>query len=474
MKRWAILWLLAIVVCAAAVFSRTAPPNIVLIVIDTLRADRLGANGNGRGLTPFIDSLAARGYVFRNAYAQCSWTNPSVASIMTSRFQSQHGIVAFESVLADSEVTLAEVLKQRGYVTGFFSANGLLAKKFGFAQGYDEFQSLLVRPGDGRGHPGVPERAARINGDALAWLDRTAQARAASAPVFLHLHYMEPHYPYAPRAEALDHVADGHDRPDVNEANAAAVFGHVKPLTLPVLGNLQDVYDAEVLSIDTELRALFAELERRHFLDHAIVVLTADHGEEFMEHDHIGHEQTLFQELVRVPLLVLVPGHSQRTDVDQVVSLIDVAPTLVDLAGAPRPPSFEGHSWKGTLVRDPSWWRFLAWRDGMRQEPGAGFAYSELIKPPDRNAKRVTPHEHAVVWGSHKLIVGIDGEREFYDLAADPGEKDPNGLTDGARTELQARYEIIRARAQADAAPQAMHPLDAVTRERMHALGYDQ
>src|SRR5262245_45433865 len=102
MKRRTPFWLLAALLCLGVGCGQTRPPNIILIVVDTLRADRIGAAGNSRGLTPFIDSLAARGYVFHNAYSQSSWTNPSVASIITSRFQSQHGVVTFDSVLADT------------------------------------------------------------------------------------------------------------------------------------------------------------------------------------------------------------------------------------------------------------------------------------------------------------------------------------------------------------------------------------
>src|SRR5262245_40087556 len=190
----------AVLLCMAAGCTRRSAPNIVLIVVDTMRADRLGAYGNQRGLTPFMDSLASRGYVFHNAYAQSSWTNPSVASILTSRFQSQHGIITFESVLADAELTLPEVLKRHGYTTGFFSANGLISKRMGFAQGYDQYRSILVKATVAPRHMWVPERAARINGEALAWLDTLPTS--GGAPVFLHLHYMEPHSPYAPKPEA--------------------------------------------------------------------------------------------------------------------------------------------------------------------------------------------------------------------------------------------------------------------------------
>src|SRR5437867_580310 len=139
-------------------------PNVLLIVIDTLRADRLGCYGNPRGLTPFLDSLAERGYVFRHAYAQANWTKPSVASILTSRFTSQHRVTQLGSVLPDTELTLPEVLRERGYRTAGFSANIQISRAAGYAQGFDEFQaypyekntpaSLTVK---------VPERAGRLN-----------------------------------------------------------------------------------------------------------------------------------------------------------------------------------------------------------------------------------------------------------------------------------------------------------------------
>jgi arylsulfatase A-like enzyme len=474
MKRRTTLWLCATMLCLAAGCTRSQPPpNIILIVADTLRADRIGAAGNPRGITPFIDSLAARGYVFHNAYAPSSWTNPSVASILTSRYQSQHGIVTFESVLADSEVTLAEALKPRGYTTGFFSANGLISRRMGFSQGYDLYRSILVKGKDEPRYLWIPERSDRINGDALGWVDSVTKT-APTTPIFLHMHYMEPHNPYSPRAEALDKIADGHEQPDVQKANGSAFFGHTIQLTPEMLTNLVDVYDAEVLSLDIGLRSLFAELEQRHLLDNAVVVITADHGEEFKEHGLIGHDKSLYEEVVRVPLIMLVPGHRERTDIDQVVSLVDIAPTLVDLAGAAIPPAFEGHSFKGTLINDPNRWRLLSWLAGKPGSGGApGSAYTELIKNAERNAKRFTPHEHAIVLGSHKLIVGTAGEHEYYDLKADPGEKNPNGLSEAERNQLQNAYDLVRTRARERAAPRDTQELDPETRERMRALGYD-
>jgi arylsulfatase A-like enzyme len=470
-QRAVVVCLIAGLLCQASGCTRRGGPNILLIVADALRADRLGAYGNRRGLTPFIDSLAARGYVFRNAYAQSSWTNPSVASILTSRFQSQHGIITFESVLADAELTLPEVLKQHSYTTGFFSANGLISKRMGFAQGYDQWRSILVKATDAPRHMWVPERAAQINGDALAWLDTLSTS--GGAPVFLHMHYMEPHSPYAPSPAALAHISDGGEPPNIERANSTAFFGNLLPLQPDVLQNIRNVYDAEVLSLDAELRTLFGELERRGFLNNAIVIITADHGEEFKEHGFIGHEKTLFEEVLRVPMILVLPGQTQHVDVDQIVSSIDIAPTLVDLIGGPVPPSFEGRSWKGTLVRPIASSRFSSWfGEEPLRAPTPVPAYSELIKLPERDEKRVTPHEHAVVSGSLKLIVGKEGEREYYDLKADPGEKNPNALGDAERLELQNTYQQFRTRAIEHAAPRDTQTLDEDTKERMRALGY--
>ncbi len=472
MKRPLVQWVFAAILCFSVGCSRDRAPNILLIVVDTLRADRVGAYGNQRGLTPFIDALAARGYVFRHAYAQSSWTNPSVASILTSRFQSQHGITTFESVLAETEVTLPEVLKQHGYATGFFSANGLIGHRLGFAQGYDEFWSILVEATNAPEYMWVPERATRINEVALAWLDNLSPPPGPSRPVFLHLHYMEPHNPYAPRDEALEHIADGGPPPNVERANSTSFYGYSLPLKPEALRNLQNVYDAAVLSLDMELRSMFVELERRRFFDNALIVFTSDHGDEFKEHGFLGHEKTLFQEVVHVPLILVVPGQTERIEVEPVVSLVDVAPTLVDFVGGTVPPSFEGQSWKGTLVREPSRWRFLSrGRTPLDEEPAsAGTAYTELIKMPE--GKRYTPHEHAVVSGSRKLIVGHDGEREYYDLSGDPSEMNPHALTEAERLDLQGTYERFRARTIEHAAPRSTRTLDEDTKERIRALGY--
>lgn len=457
--------LLVALLTACARPAATLPPNIVMVLIDTLRWDRLGAYGSDRGLTPFMDEFASTATVFRRAYAQSSWTNASVASLFTSRYQSEHGVTSFFSPLPPEEVTLAEVLHHHGYASGAFLANFLLRAQLGFGQGFTTFDSYS------RLDPQTPGKfikatAERINRESLAWLDQNA----THDPLFLYLHYMEPHAPFGPLPAALAHVLGGRPAPDVDTVNQAmATWPLVDFAADPALmQGTKDLYDAEVMSVDTALRDVFAELRRRGVLDDAIVVVLADHGEEFLEHGLIGHNNTLFEEVIRVPLMIHLPEQTQRLDVDRAVSLVDLAPTLLDLAGIAAPPSFDGHSFAPLLrrARDGAWslsgvraW----WAERTRSELPV---VSELIKEP--SATRHSPHERAIIAGSDKLIAGFDEQREFYDLAADPGEQHPEALD----TATRARLERSLAPLQASAAHGGNAVIDEDTKERMRALGY--
>jgi arylsulfatase A-like enzyme len=445
---------LLLTACGAA-----PPPDIIVLVGDTLRADRLGSYGNPRGLTPFIDSLAQRAVVFRNAYATSSWTNPSVASLFTSRYPSQHGVISFESVLAADEVTLAEALREAGYATAFFSPNGVLREGWGYEQGFDEFAEFAI-PGiaEQPDHMRLPYRADYTNRHALDWLDSLSARGARRPPVFLYIQYMEPHSPYAPRRDALERILGGRKPPDLDEVNRFAFVGNDVAVDERVLRDLRDIYDAEVLSLDTELRRLFAGLRSRGLLDDAILVVTSDHGEEFKEHGLLGHEKTLFDEVTRVPLLIALPGRSEGAEIAETVSLIDLAPTLLSLIGRPAPAAFEGQS----LL------------SGSGEPSAPGLAYSELIVPETGGWRRFGPHQRSLVIGGHKLIAGTGGELEYYDLQADPGEHAPDALGEAERAALLERLEAIRRRVVSRGAKREVKPIDEATREQIRALGYDR
>ena len=431
-------------------------PNVVVVVVDTLRADRLGCYGDGRGLTPFLDALAARGVAFRNAYAPAPWTNPSVASLLTSRFPSQHGAVAFESVLADTEVTLAEKLRAAGYRTGAFSANGGIAGGLGFAQGFETYRAHMPKAVAGVSNLlWMPLRGDALNAETIEWLDRPGSSRGG--PVFLYVQYMEPHTPYDPPAEVLARVTAGEPAPDVTAVNRLTILAHVNPVQAEQVHAITRVYDAEVASVDARIRELFAALEQRGVLRNALVIVTADHGEEFNEHGVIGHGMTLYEPAIRVPLIVVVPGAAHGAVVDEVVSLVDVAPTVLEVAGIAPPPAFEGRSLRPLLA--------------SRDARAPGLAYVERI-PQRIDESPEHPHAAALVVGSDKLIAGAHGEREAYRLDVDPDERNETGVDEAKRTALERHLDEMGARARRDVAARRTQPLDEETKEKLRALGY--
>lgn len=463
-----VAWLLA--GCASG-----PPPNILIIVIDTLRADRLDFYNTHLALTPFLKSLAEHGAVFWNAYAQCSWTSPSMASLWTARYQSQHQITGFDSVLSNEEITLPKILKGRGYVTGGFVANTLLSAQLGFGQGFDRYETLS----DGKEAPGMWAKtpAEKVNAAALAWLRGLRQSGQGTHPLLLYLHYMEPHFPYFPPREETERVLSR--RP--NRAEEERAFGdlllgntgrwrHPDALTLTVI---KDLYSAEVMSIDGKLRDLFAELDAQGFLQNAVVVITADHGEELLDHGLIGHGETLYNEVLHVPLLFLLPGQQRRVDVTRVVSLVDVAPTVLDLAGISPPASFEGRS-RRNAMRWPAWGAgVLARLEGVfGAEADGARAYSELLKRTDRPVKLPSKHTHSLVRGSEKLIVDSDGALEGYDLSTDPAETNRKGLSVSDEQSLKRALDAMIQRTVRPVSPARTVPLDEQTKERMRALGY--
>jgi arylsulfatase A-like enzyme len=459
--------LLALGLLAAC--SRTPPPNIVIVVFDALRADRVGCYGNTGGLTPYIDELAARATVFRRAYAPAPWTNPSVASLLTSRFQSQHGITSFESVLAESEVTLPEILGPHRYVSGAFSANGVIGKQRGFGQGYDEYQAILPPKAEGPRANWLPLRGEVVNRMTLRWLD--GLPRTPSRPLYLYVQYMETHSPYAPPEDLMERFFAGRPRPNLEEANSRFFLGNIVPIEPELADVIRTLYDAQVATTDRHVRDLFAALEQRGILRNAIVILTADHGEEFGEHGFFAHKASLYEPALRVPLIIAVPGQTHGRVIDDLVSLIDVAPTILDWIGMPAPDSFEGRSLTphlpppsdGGLASLRRWWSGNEWRSAP--------AYVELVRP--AQDKRPSPHERAVILDQHKLIAGVDGEREFFDLHADPGETQSSALGAEDRTALEAALQHHVKHAAGAAAPRELKAMDAETRERLRALGYD-
>jgi choline-sulfatase len=333
-------------------------PNVILYVVDTLRTDRMSLYGYGRPTSPELARRAGTAYVFEQAYAAGSFTAPSVTALLASRRASEmRGVM---NPTGAARATLAEAFKGAGYATAAFQANLLCTPAGGYDRGFDTYDVVGTVTKDGLGKA----TAAELHERALAWVDAHR-----AAPFFLYVQSMDVHFPYAPPEPFRDRfVPPAADPGAAPLAIRSAVDEEAARVFKERFANLSpDRYDGAIAYADHELGRLLDALAARGLADDTIVVVTADHGEPLGDRREIFHGRSLWNELVRVPLVLWVPGLAGGVRVDEVVSLLDVAPTLTALAGLPTPPSFVGRSWlqpastaapagaTGELVRGLSW-----------------------------------------------------------------------------------------------------------------------
>ncbi len=317
--------------------SAAARPNVLLYLIDTLRADRLGAYGSRRALTPRIDALAAQGFVFERTTAASSWTKPSTATILSGLPPQAHGATRLERRLPGKVRTLAEELRDAGYRTGGFSANAHVTAATGFDQGFDRFEFLPELAG-----------ADRLADRAKEWLegaDSPGVAAGAARPFFLYLHTIEPHAPYEPaedlrRRFAAEVPPGTGSLAQVEETYRA--LGRRRPDAQERVARLARLYDAEVAEADRGLGLLLDELDRRGRLDETLVVVISDHGEELGEHGGIGHGKTLYREVLDVPWIVRLPGQKSPRKIATPAAHVDVFPTILAAIGRPASAELRG------------------------------------------------------------------------------------------------------------------------------------
>ena len=324
--------------------ARPTPSAVVLITVDTLRADSVSFNGYGLPTTPFLDSLARDGVVFTQAYAPSSWTPPSMASLFTGVFPSSHGITFGEdarslvglAILPDSFATLAEFMRAAGYPSVGVSSNRHLTRSTGFAQGFDAFYDPPNFPNAKVVNDQVRLQLREAFGPSwkTAWRERK---------LFLWIHYFDPHDPYMPYPPWLGKNAPGFRRQD------APIGIHMKRLKevypqpdAALAAAIRPLYDSEIARVDDHIRQIWEELG---FDDDVLLIMTSDHGEEIVDHGNLGHSHSLYEELVRVPLLLRWPkGLQAGRRIEAPVSVVDVFPTLVELLGLPMPAGLQGRS----------------------------------------------------------------------------------------------------------------------------------
>jgi arylsulfatase A-like enzyme len=425
-------------------------PNVLLLLVDTLRADRLGIYGADRNASPALDRFAARGLVFDVAVSQASWTMPAVASVLTGLHPRSHGAVgpfveaaddaAGGTLLPSGVVTLAELAQQVGVTTVGVSTNSIIGHDTNFSQGFETFIEL---PFDTKVRNYAP--AAAANKMFLDWLDRARGVR-----FFAYVHYMEPHGPYAPPAALRPPPPPGM-RPElasgwIQEYAQAVNEGRAAPPSATELDYLRRLYAGDVRSWDDAFADFLATLEARGVLDDTIVVVMADHGEEFLEHGNMAHGGHLYEETVRIPLVIVGPGVApgRRSDMAQGVDLL---PTLAPILGAPVPAGLPG-------------------RDLLATQ-SAGDVVSEIVGGfGDGGRGSGTVALRTARW---KLIRPEAGDPELYDLANDPEEH-----TNLAATSPETAALVARLDGWAAAAPPPPHTTaaDPTLRAKLRQLGY--
>jgi arylsulfatase A-like enzyme/cytochrome c-type biogenesis protein CcmH/NrfG len=393
-------------------------PNVLLVTIDTLRADRLGCYGRAPAMTPILDGLAARGARFATAVAHVPLTGPSHASILTGLNPLGHGVRDNGGyALPEGARTAAEDFGKAGYRTAAFVSGFPLNRRFGFDRAFDVYDDHLPKGDDPRRALHV-ERFADATTDAvLRWLDPRA-ASAEGRPFFLWVHYYDPHAPYEPPPRFAARFADA-------------------------------PYDGEVAFVDEQLGRLLKRLEERGDLARTVVLVTADHGESLGEHGEQSHGLFVYDATIRVPFVVSGPSIGSGRAPETIARGIDVLPTLLDYAGIARRPDIEGRSLRPAIEG----------RD-MSDAP----AYAETLYP-----QRELGWAPLFAWRTSRYKFIEAPKPELYDLAADPGEAVNRAASENAR--LVPMRDALRA-ALARPVPDAAAALDPEAAERLRALGY--
>lgn len=452
-----------------------AQPNVLIVVIDALRPDRLGAYGYTRNTSPNLDRLANESWLYTQAITTAPWTKPAVASLLTGLYPREHGISSADwsrrdeagaaqvSALPAKSLTLPELLAEAGYRTAAFGENHHLIARLGFAQGFEEheldlmdrsfMESVAGRLGLGIAQhfasPGQGRNTGRkIHERFFDWLPSGDQ------PYFAYLHHIDVHWPYRappPYAERF------HARRTTTDFNSMDFYMKAGPqradpdqppdINAALLQDMSDAYDEGIQFVDAELGRLFAELKLRGSYDRTLIVVTADHGEQFMEHGEIGHGTSLHDVLLRVPLIIKFPCPGPNCGahrVDEQVQTVDLMPTILATVGVPAPQAVSG-------------------RDISKPVPSTRVAYAEV------------GGQIALRTSHFKLIHYLEESRtELYALQPDPGER--RNLADAdpqlAATFRDRLFSWLEQTEQNAAAPREEVVADEQMLARLKALGY--
>jgi len=436
-------------------------PNVLVLMVDALRADHLGCYGYSRPVSANVDTLAAEGVLFTRCIATSSWTRPSTASVLTGLFPSAHGQNYLASVIPPQARMMPDAMSEYGYRTAFITANPMVNRASGFAQDVDYYagsgarvnaslawclfkadsvlkkalnrkMSVLYRlfkiiRDRGETQTVSEKDSGWVNAELLKWLDGESDA-----PFFAYVHYMDPHTPYDPRPPFDTMFRDpGYTGPAIVEpplkSRGMPPFSTGEPLPEDQRRHLVDRYDEEIAGFDADLGDLLQSLKDRGLYDSTLIVLLSDHGEGFFEHEAWRHGNSLYQELIHVPLIVRLPGGECSGDVvESVCSQMDILPTLLDLLGLETWPQLQGSS-LDSLFR----------KNGEAANPD--FVLSEMYFSGS--------HFAACIENGMKIVRIVTGEEEhlfLYDLTRD--EREMKSIADEYPPVLRSMVEKLEER----------------------------
>lgn len=330
-----------------AAAQATARPNVIFIIVDALRADHVSAYGYERPTTPHLDAFMADGVRFTEATTPSSWTLPSNVSMLTGRMPQRirmNDWGSYSAFVPPEEILLGQAMKAGGYRTAGFVNNYYLDRIFGFARGFDHYQRM-----------GDSELAADLNRLVFNWLDADDPA-SGNQPLFLFVYYYDPHTwydPPPPYDTLYDPDYTGPLTPEVYQHGQQVVSGEITPSARDI-EHLLALYDGEITYWDFHLNQFFNRLAAEGLLDNALVVLTSDHGQMFGEHGKWVHRNSLYEEVLRVPMFIRYPGVAPAgLVVDTPVFTADLMPTILDLVGLPIPGGLDGKSLRPFLQGQP-------------------------------------------------------------------------------------------------------------------------
>ncbi len=403
-----------------ALRSERPARGIILVSVDTLRADHLGAYGYERPTSPFFDELAARGTLFERAIVQLPGTLPSHMSIFTGLYPAEHGVYPPDNVLAPDVPTLPEVLRAHGFWTAGFTEGGYVDGHYGFERGFDRFAD------DADKGPRTVETTFERGLDFLASLERDVR-------FFLFLHTYVVHDPYDPPLPYAGLFWEGPPPAEAWEPtgpNLTAVNRGERAATPATVRYFEALYDGSIRYFDDQLRAFFGRLDELGLTNETTIVLTSDHGEEFFEHGKLVHWQ-IYQETTRVPLLVLEPGRSSGARVAALVESVDLAPTLWELAAVSSPPESSGKSFVHLLRRPTGEHRDQAYSEQF------GWPVRGLYRLEDgrlwHQVQQRIPAQDNGHWVEREATFDVQGERLDLTLHAFREPRTVEIRIDGAR-----------------------------------------